>query len=139
MSPHSDLYVVNRIAGVMVSMFDSSAIYRRFEARSGQTKDYGIGIWCFSAKHAILRRKRKDWVAQNQDNCLTPLSTIVQLYRCGITTNVVSLNPAHGLVYSIQHYVIKFIVMQFIKLLSQRFLKNRFMFHSKYTSKRTAV
>jgi hypothetical protein len=26
-----------------------------------------------------------------------------------ITTNVVSLNPAHGKVYSIQHYVIKFV------------------------------
>jgi len=25
-----------------------------------------------------------------------------------ITTNVVSLNPAHGEVYSIQHYVVKF-------------------------------
>jgi len=26
-----------------------------------------------------------------------------------ITTNVVSLNPVHGEVYSIQHYVIKFV------------------------------
>jgi hypothetical protein len=26
-----------------------------------------------------------------------------------ITTKVVSLNPAHGKVYSIQHYVIKFV------------------------------
>ena len=26
-----------------------------------------------------------------------------------ITTDVVSLNPAHGKVYSIQHYVIKFV------------------------------
>jgi len=26
-----------------------------------------------------------------------------------ITTKVVSLNPAHGMVYSIQHYVIKFV------------------------------
>ena len=26
----------------------------------------------------------------------------------GFTTNVVSLNPVHGEVYSIQHYVIKF-------------------------------
>ena len=26
-----------------------------------------------------------------------------------ITTNAVSLNPAHGEVYSIQHYVIKFV------------------------------
>jgi hypothetical protein len=23
---------------------------------------------CFSAKHATLRRKRKDWLARNQDN-----------------------------------------------------------------------
>jgi hypothetical protein len=36
--------------------------------RSGQTKDYKIGICCFSAKHTILRRKSKDWLAQNQDN-----------------------------------------------------------------------
>jgi hypothetical protein len=26
-----------------------------------------------------------------------------------VTTNVVSLNPTHGEVYSIQHYVIKFV------------------------------
>jgi hypothetical protein len=26
-----------------------------------------------------------------------------------ITTNIVSLNPVHGKVYSIQHYVIKFV------------------------------
>ena len=26
-----------------------------------------------------------------------------------ITTNIVSLNPVHGEVYSIQHYVIKFV------------------------------
>jgi hypothetical protein len=38
------------------------------EIRSGQTKDYEIGICCFSAKHATLRRKSKDWVALNQDN-----------------------------------------------------------------------
>jgi hypothetical protein len=29
--------------------------------------DYQIGICCFSAKHAALRRKRKDWLARNQD------------------------------------------------------------------------
>jgi hypothetical protein len=39
-----------------------------FEPRSGQTKDYAIGICCFSAKHAALRKKSKDWLAQNQDN-----------------------------------------------------------------------
>jgi hypothetical protein len=29
----------------------------RFEERSGQTKDYEMGMCCFSAKHAALRRK----------------------------------------------------------------------------------
>ena len=49
----------NRIGGVMLSVFSSDAIYRGFEPRSGQTKDYKIGICCFSAKHAILRRKSR--------------------------------------------------------------------------------
>ena len=52
----------------MVSMLSSSAVDRGFEPRSGQTKDYKIGICCFSCKHAALRRKIKDWLAQNQDN-----------------------------------------------------------------------
>jgi hypothetical protein len=34
----------------MVNMFASSAVHRGFETRSGQTKDYKIGICCFSAK-----------------------------------------------------------------------------------------
>jgi hypothetical protein len=34
----------------------------------GQTKGYKIGICCFDAKHAALRRKSKDWLARNQDN-----------------------------------------------------------------------
>ena len=46
----------------------SSAVDRGFEPRLGQTKDYKIGICCFSAKQAALRRKSKDWLAQNQDN-----------------------------------------------------------------------
>ena len=27
-----------------------------------------FGICCFSAKHAALRRKSKDWLTRNQDN-----------------------------------------------------------------------
>jgi hypothetical protein len=57
-----------RIGGVMVGVFASSAVDRGFEPRSGQTKDYKIGICCFSAKHAALRRNNKDWLARNQDN-----------------------------------------------------------------------
>ena len=44
------------------------ALDRGFEPRSGQIKDYNIGICCFSAKHAALRRKSKDWLARNQNN-----------------------------------------------------------------------
>ena len=51
--------ILNRIGGVMVSMLASSAVDRGFEPQSGQTKDYEIGICCFSAKHATLRRKQR--------------------------------------------------------------------------------
>jgi hypothetical protein len=30
--------------------------------------DYKIGMSCISAKHAVLRRKSKDWLVRNQDN-----------------------------------------------------------------------
>ena len=52
----------------MVSVLASSAIERGFDARSCQTKDYNIGMCSFSAKHALLRRKIRDWLARNEDN-----------------------------------------------------------------------
>ena len=52
----------------MVSVLASITVDCWFEPWSGQTKDYEIGICCFSAKHAALRRKSKDWLARNQDN-----------------------------------------------------------------------
>jgi hypothetical protein len=59
----------NRFGGALASVPASNAIYRVFESRSGQTKDYKIGINCFlSAKHAALRRKSKDGLPRNQDN-----------------------------------------------------------------------
>jgi hypothetical protein len=50
----------NAISGVMASMLALSVVDRGFEPRSGQTKVYEIGICCFTAKHAALRRKSKD-------------------------------------------------------------------------------
>ena len=52
---------LNRIGGVMVSVLVSSAVDRGFEP-------YKIGICCFSATPAELRRKSKDWLARNKDN-----------------------------------------------------------------------
>ena len=62
------LYTVNSIGGVMVSVLVSSAVDHGLVPRLGQTKDYKIGICCFSAKHTALRRKSKDWSARNQNN-----------------------------------------------------------------------
>ena len=41
----------------MVSVLSSGAIDQGFEPRSGQTKDYKIGICCFYAKLAAFMRK----------------------------------------------------------------------------------
>ena len=59
---------MNHIGGVMVSVLTSSVVDCGFEPRSCQTNDYKICICCFSAKHAALRRKSKDSLAQNQNN-----------------------------------------------------------------------
>ena len=47
----------------MVNLLDSDVVYCLFGLTFGQT----IGNCCFSAKHAALRRKDKEWVAQNLD------------------------------------------------------------------------
>jgi hypothetical protein len=52
----------------MVSMLAWSAVDRGFEPRSDQTNDYKIGICFFSAKHAALSRKSKNWLSGNQNN-----------------------------------------------------------------------
>ena len=52
----------------MVSVLASSSVDCGFEPRSGQTKDYKIGIGCFSTKHAALKRESKDWLVRNQNN-----------------------------------------------------------------------
>ena len=58
----------NRIDGVMVSVLASSAIDCGYEPWSCQTKDYKIGMCCFSAKHAVLMRKSRDLLVRNQNN-----------------------------------------------------------------------
>ena len=64
-------FLSNRIGGVMVNVLVSSAVDRVFEPQSGQTKDYEIGICCFSAKHAALRRNAKSGWLEIRLMCLS--------------------------------------------------------------------
>jgi len=50
-----------------IGMLSSSVGDRGFEPQSGQIKNYEIGICCFSANHAVVRRKSNDWLVRNQD------------------------------------------------------------------------
>jgi hypothetical protein len=60
--------LLEHIFGVMDSVLTLSEVDRGFDFRSGQTKDFEIGMCCFSAKHIVWRRKSKDWFARNQYN-----------------------------------------------------------------------
>jgi hypothetical protein len=61
-----------------------SAVDRGFESRLGKIKDYKIGMCCFSAKHAVLRSKSKDWLILNQNNVSewSDISTHGLLFHC---------------------------------------------------------
>jgi len=58
----------NRISGIIVSVLALSVVDCGFEPCSDETKEYTIGICCFSTKHAPLRNKSQDWLARNQNN-----------------------------------------------------------------------
>jgi hypothetical protein len=47
---------------VMISVLAPIVLDRGFEPLADQTKDYKIGICCFSAKHATLRSQNKDGI-----------------------------------------------------------------------------
>ena len=59
---------MNSIGGVMVSMLAwCGRSWVRAPIGSKQ-RLYKISICCFSAKHSVLRRESKDWLAWKQDN-----------------------------------------------------------------------
>ena len=97
-------YKHNRIDGVIFSVLASSVVDRGFEPMSGQTKYYNIGIWCFFAKQAALRRKNKDLLVRNQDN----VSDWSDMTTCGLLFQWASTikNPSErvGLVQNGYHY-----------------------------------
>ena len=52
----------------LVSVLALSVVHRGFKPRSGQTKDYKIGVCLFSSKHTALKRNSKDCFGRHQDN-----------------------------------------------------------------------
>jgi hypothetical protein len=81
---HQNLPLSNQVGDVMVSVFAYSVVYRGLKPWSGQTKDYTIGMYCFSAKHAALRSKTKDWLARNQNNVSKKVEIKMSLLTCQI-------------------------------------------------------
>jgi hypothetical protein len=56
-------HLINCIGGVMVSILASSEVDCGFQSLLSQTKDYKIGICCFSAKHATIgERAKTGWI-----------------------------------------------------------------------------
>jgi hypothetical protein len=78
----------NHICCVMFSMLASSAVDCGFESRSGQTKDYKIGICCLSTKRAALRSKSKNWLAQNQDYVWNDMAICRLLFQWASTIKI---------------------------------------------------
>ena len=58
-------YILKKHAALMVVA--SSVVYCGFEPWSDQTKDHKIGLCYFSAMHAALWSKSKDWLARKWD------------------------------------------------------------------------
>jgi hypothetical protein len=59
--------IPHRIGGVMVSVITASVVDRGFESRSGQSKDYIIGICCFSAVVWRVGGRGVDWIITQLD------------------------------------------------------------------------
>jgi hypothetical protein len=66
----------------MFTMLDLCVVDCWFKPLSGQTKAFKICVCGFSAKHATLRSKSKDWLAQNQDNVCQSGATCLHADCC---------------------------------------------------------
>jgi hypothetical protein len=99
----------SRRGGVIVSAFTSSVVDwvdRRFEPRSGQTKDYEIGFYCFSAKNAAFRLRAKTVRLGIRKTCQSGASCLpADCYSMSLHYN----NPTKsvGLLQSGHHHFIK--------------------------------
>jgi hypothetical protein len=77
----------NCIDGIMVNVLTSSAAVRWFETWSGKTKDYKIGICCFSSNYVALSSKSNNSLARNQNN-VSEWSDNGLLCQCSSSINI---------------------------------------------------
>ena len=87
----------NHTSIVMISVIASSVVDREFESRLGQTKDYKIGICCFSIVHSALKGKSEDWLVRYHNN----VSRCTDMSTCRLMLQRVS---SADLVESGHHY-----------------------------------
>ena len=60
---------MNRISGVIVSVFTVSVVDCGFKPNWVKANYYKIDIFCFSTAH-IIKSDNKDWMARKQHNVL---------------------------------------------------------------------
>jgi hypothetical protein len=77
-----DLIGVVRVSALISNVVDSG-----FEYHSEQTKNYEIGMYCFSDKNAAVRRTSNDFLVPNQNNVSEfqgdmSIQIQVSLYSC---------------------------------------------------------
>jgi hypothetical protein len=66
-------FALKGIGGILASVLASSVVDHGFENLLGQTKDYEIGICCYSVKHVALRSKNKDYMKDKHQKQYTEL------------------------------------------------------------------
>jgi hypothetical protein len=99
----------------LLSTLASSVVDCGFKPQSGQTKDYKIGICCFSAKHAALRSKSKDWLVMSTwgllfqwVNITTIQLSVLIYYKADIIINSLKLNLfSPWYIWKIAHLALK--------------------------------
>jgi hypothetical protein len=76
----------------MVKVLTSSAVECGFEPRSDQTKNYKIGMCCFSARLTVLRRKNKYLLGSESEYCVRVKRHVYPQTACWSSIKQISLS-----------------------------------------------
>ena len=82
-------------------MFVSSAVDHEFQSQQGQTKDYKIGIYCFSAKHAAWEEIYSEHNVTEKKIILLLFSTCTNLI-CELDISNFTIEPVNFMCVNIE-------------------------------------